>query len=477
MPATEPRFPLRDRFWAAMQVFAARTPTQRAAAVSRFPFSAWGGSAGSSYNQRGGWGYGYRLPGSNVDYQKEVGPPWLNGPVALCLNWISRNLPEPEFQVYTTQQTSSGPLDKPNPNHPLVSLLRDPNPDYGGDALLAATAADWFMTGNAYWVKARNGLGQLQLYWVPSWQLFPRWAADGSNFIGDYLYRMGGGNAELAIPQEAVVHFRFGLDFANYRFGVGAVRPILREIYSDNEASTFTAAILHNYGMPGVMISPLDDGATIGDEGAEALHSLWETNYTGDGRGKPFVASGRIAVTPLGFSPEQLALKDLPNRAEDRICAAFGLSAMLIGLTSGAAHKTYANYGEARKAGYHECLIPVTKFLGRTLDHQLLPDLGDSARERCRWDFSAVPALAEDENEKAKRTCLYFTSGVWKRSEAREASGKASQPEDDIYVQDIQVQQAADTQKALGSGDDDAGDNGKNGAGSNGKKAKSGAGA
>lgn len=374
------------------------------------------------------------LPGTgSYDMNREVGDPSLNGAVSIGLEWINRQFPEPEFQVVSQPLRARGGVKKETvkDDHPLTRLLQSPNAFYDGDALWSWTVVSYLMGGNAYWYVARGsgGAGEpLELWPLPYWQIAPRWKDDGSQFIGWYDYWCDGAVTE--IPAENIVHFAHRMSPITRR-GMSPIYPVLRSVGADNEADTFTFALLKNMGIPGVLITPKDPKVTVRDPDRQIIKQNWEEDFTGHNRGKAMVASVAVDALKLAFTPEEMALDKIRNVPEDRICAALGLSAMVLGLTSGAQAKTYANYEEANRAAYRDCIFPLQKRLARTLDRQLLPYLGDVRKERCRWCYDDVQGLQEGVDAQHIRVREDYKAGLIMRNEARAELGLPPVAEDE----------------------------------------------
>ena len=84
--------------------------------------------------------------------------------------------------------------------HPLTERMRRPNPYIGDVHLIQATALSYLVSGNAYWLKARNGRGVPgEFWWVPHWTVRPKWPDDGSAFVTHYEYRPGGNRSGMPI--------------------------------------------------------------------------------------------------------------------------------------------------------------------------------------------------------------------------------------------------------------------------------------
>lgn len=395
--------------------------------ISRFKASLknlmrWSGAGGGSWSGS--------LPGSSYDVVSEAGDLRMNGAVAICLGWIAQNFPEPELQVVRGWRDG---VPEPVFGHLLTELIRAPNPHYDGDALLAATAAEYAAHGNAYWVKCRDAAGVVrELWWVPNWMIRPCWPADGSAFISHYVYRVDG--REVALPPRDVVHFRFGVDPLNPRVGISPLRPVLREVVSDNQASIYTAALLRNMGIPSVLITGADGASQLTRDDKEALEMQLAALFRGEGAGRALIPDARLRVEKLTLTPDELALEKITMRPEARICGALRLPAQVVGLSVGERTRTFRNYETARRAAYEDCLMPLWRRVAATLDRFLLPELGDPRREKTVWDTTRIAALREDATETYRRNSLAVAGGWMKVSEARARAGLSEDPGQDIYL-------------------------------------------
>lgn len=373
------------------------------------------------------------LPGADYDYERQAGDFWRNSAVASCLRVLRANFPEPLLEVRRKSGKGKGSVI---PKHPLVTLLENPNPAYDRYCLWASFVTSAVCDGNAYLLKVRSAAGiPVQLWWIPPWMLEPRWATNGSQFIGWYEYYVNG-KTFIVHPQD-VIHYRHGgLDPRNIRKGMSELKAAgARVVCSLNEVDGFTASILRNMGIPGVVISPKAGALTA--EQARIAKMLWRERFTGEGRGEPFFANLGMDVTPIGMTPEQMALNSIPARLEDQASALTGVNAMIAGLSSGALHKTYANMGEAKAGLYDELIIPMQKAVASVLTHQLLDDIGigDRASQVVGWDYSGIPCLEEDRQALWLMLGVAFQTNKWiKRSEARDLAGLEWDEDDEIYA-------------------------------------------
>lgn len=377
------------------------------------------------------------LPRSAYDYRREVGDGTGSATVMAPLHWIMRSFPEAPPALYW-RDPSTG-LEEQIYDHPMLRLLRRPNRHFSGPVLWMATVGDWFVDGNAYWAKVRDVGGRVrELWWVPSWMVEPR--GDETELVTAYEYRPGGGRTVPLRPDD-VIHFRFGLDPDDPRRGRSPLRSVLREVFTDDEAATFTAAMLRNMGVPGLIIAP-DGDFVVSGEDAEATREYVRAMFTGDHRGEALVMRGPTKVQQFGFSPEQLTLKDLRRIPEERVSAVIGVPAIVAGLGAGLDRSTFANYAEAREAAYEQAIIPTQALLAEELWFQLLPEFV-AETELWQWrvgfDLNLVRVLQEDRLNLAKRLDLGVRGGWARVSEARRAAGLPVDPMDEVYLRQLNV--------------------------------------
>lgn len=376
----------------------------------------------------------FRIPfGWSYDYLSEVGDPMDSSLVAAVLGWIGRTFPEaPPMLERLDLETG---IDEKVVDHPLLRLLQKPNDYYTGPELWMATVVDWAANGDGYWIVIPAASGDpVQLWWAPSWTMNP--VGDPKTYISYYEYTVNGETTNL--DPKYVVHFRYGLDPENDRKGVSQLRSLLREIFTDNEAAAFTAAILRNMGVPGILVSPDAPGQTIDEKEAKQTKRDLTENFTGSRRGEPIVVTGSTKVQQFGFSPDQLNLTALRRVPEERVSAVTGIPAIVVGFGAGLERSTFTNMGEARVAAYEAALIPMQRILAEKIRFDLLPlYVGlDPFDWRFAFDLTRVRVFQEDLYKLAQRMDLGVRGGWIMVSEARRAVGLpvAADGSDDVYL-------------------------------------------
>ncbi|HWP38935.1 MAG TPA: phage portal protein [Gemmatimonadales bacterium] len=344
---------------------------------------------------------------------------------------VERRLPE------RGEEVMGPPVWQQDPEHPLAILLDQPNPFYDGDVLWQATVLSYVPNGNAYWRKVRNGFDEVvELWYLPHWLVRPRYPTDGSSYIDYYEYRSGPGEPER-IPVRDIVHFRFGLDPRDTRLGLSPLGTLLREVFTDDEAAIFSAAILHKMGIPGLVISPKDKTSRPSVQDVEELTKyLSGGEFRGTQRGATLVLGTPTDVVQFGFDPNKLMLGSLRDISEERVCAALGLPAAVVGFGSGMqSTKVGATMRELVKMSWVGCLSPIQQSLAKQLSRQLLPDFVSQRRRfRIRFDTSEVEGFHEDENQVAERVARLVTAGILRVDRAQAMLGLEVDKTQQIYL-------------------------------------------
>jgi HK97 family phage portal protein len=377
------------------------------------------GSGSGAQIQVGGFGaYGSLsrlLPGTQTDYARLAGAPWLNGVVLSGINWLSRTWDEAPQVVF---RLGADGKDEQVPKHPATPILTQPNSHDDPSTLWFGVLLSLVAAGTGYLYKERNGYKRvIGLQYIPHFMIEPFWPKNGSEHISGFCYRTDG--QEILLPREDVALLKWGRDPMNTRKGLSPLAAELRSIYSDNEIVSFHAAILKNMGVPGVVISPKDVQATISAENAEILKLQWADRFMGDNRGMPFAPSAAVDVQKITLTPEELALEKMARLTIPRICGAMGIDPMVLGLPSDT--KTYSNYAEAREAVYETLVIPLQGRVDQQLTMQLMPEMvGAREGDRFGRNYSNVRCLQPDMDKLYARLTA-AVGGAWlSPNEARE---------------------------------------------------------
>ncbi|HEY6568603.1 MAG TPA: phage portal protein [Actinomycetota bacterium] len=384
-------------------------------------------------------GWGVYLSRTRIDYRNEIGDPSTNSIIGAVVGWIARNFPEAPVRIVLESDPERKPIVRSlNGPGAMLRLLERPNPYYSGVLQWNATIVD-YMLGNAYWIKQRASASNrrvIALWWVPDALMEPKWPDnDPSVFISHYEYMVDG--VPIIVPVDDVVHFRNGIDPANPRKGLSRLGSLFREIFTDDESANFTASLLRNLGVPGVILAP-SNTAPGGKVDADTIKSKYNEAFGGDNRGAVMVMTGPTEAKVLSWSPEQMNLKELRRIPEERVSAVLGVPAGVAGLGAGLDRNTFSNYGEANKAAINQGVVPLHRLIAAELEVQLLPEFADteSTPYDVFFDITVIAAMQEALDAIWKRNQEAATKGLVTRADFKRAVGLkvAADGSDDVYI-------------------------------------------
>ncbi|MDG9703804.1 phage portal protein [Streptomyces sp. DH37] len=371
--------------------------------------------------------------------------------VYACIMEKATSLPEAPLRVY-------GPdgLGEPRENHPLRELITNPNPMLTEFELFELTVIHMDLAGIAFWEIIRDQAGRP----VQLWPLRP----DLVRFIRQrngrtrYGYLLGGSIVDLGTD---VLAFRYP-NPVDPLVGQAPLRPALRAVALDNEATDFVKHLLQNRAVPGVVITTQ---RKVDQEVSDRLATKWKQKFGGSKRGEPAVLQAGMDVKVLGLDLNSLEFPDLRTISEARICSAFGVPPILVGAKVGLDRSTFANYKEARTSFWEETILPLQRRIGDVITARLLPEVLDAQfamprKVTVRWDRSQVLALKESEQAIWERANNALRSGAITVNEFRKIVGLPPDPGADVYLRPAGVTPTLADGTPTGGGEPAAGTDG-----------------
>ena len=365
------------------------------------------------------------LPGSNRDWSTVAGDLMMNSVVASSIDWYARNFHQCRPVILAQVESETEEVD----DHPLLALLKRPSYGVASSTFWMWLNTDYKLFGNAYVRKVRAGGTVVALQYLPQDMVSPQ--GDGKASLTHYTYRPDG--REFIIAIEDMIHWRYGRDPLDIRLGRSPLQSALREIATDNAASTAAYGLLRNGAMPSIVIGPdgKDTGIGMSPEEARGLKRQIRNDFTGDNAGGVAVLSEGFKLERVSLTPSELALDSVRTLPEERICAVMGVNPMVLGLGSGLERSTYSNFERAQQAAWEDGMIPLVRSLAETLTEALLPDFTDDDSLRVDFDLSEVRALQDDMTTESARAIALFTGGLANRAEAKRIAGLQPEEGDD----------------------------------------------
>ncbi|HWQ32555.1 MAG TPA: phage portal protein [Blastocatellia bacterium] len=373
---------------------------------------------------------------------------------------------QPVIQRYATGEW------QPDPRHPALAALRNPNPAQTWADFLASLIVDEDIWGRWYIEKIRSrtgalvglrpldvrgvvGIGQngrmtgfdplgfewnLPLSQVESWQ------------VSEY-------GTVRNLRREDVIASMF-FDERSAMSGLSPVYVALAAVGLDQSLTRYVDSYTRNGGPSGLLKVK---NRKLNKEQAEDLQERWQNRYRqgGTNEGGVAVLDEDADYQQIGGHLESLASDSLKQHEQAAICAALGVPGQIIEAFYAIRWGNQRGGQESAQQKFWEnTLSPTLSRYRQLLDKFFLSEYeGERAgiAYRVFYDLSSVKALQEDVDKVAARSRADFTAGIISLNEARAARGlKPVEGGDEIaaLVRQEQARVALEQQKTgQGKGD------------------------
>ena len=309
-------------------------------------------------------------------------------------------------------------------DHPLMELLHYPNPTMAMTwrELAISIMEGLICVGSAYLLpKSMRELEYLD------W----RYVIPPNRAQMYYQYRNPWTDNIAKFGLRDIIHLRWqrGPDGIN---GIGPLRAsALKEITTDATAQEYTDTILRRLGVPGVIVTPADEGEQFGQQAADQMMRAIDSSYVGGNRGRSAVMNRRLKFTELAGALQKADLRALRWVPEERICTSCGVPPALLNIGTGSEQSRVGATVEQLLRQYWTGTVQPTMYLiAEQLTTQLMPRYvgGRAVREYfLKPDFSQSTVLSDLRAEMRKRqleAAVYgYKNGLMGFEEAREEAG------------------------------------------------------
>jgi len=346
-----------------------------------------------------------------------------------CCRTIASAFCEPPYEAAVTLRTEHGAERKVLASHPLLEVLNRPNEFYSRDDARKYVILRLILTGRAYLWKWRKRSGDIAELWpIPS-----SWVREipgtGNRLIDSYAVSQLGGGFQVVKFEDMV---RLSLvDPSTMMDCVSPLQAAQHDYQLDMERENYLVEMLTNLHVFGIKVKTQRQLARSEKDELRAAFS------DRGGVGK----RGNVAIVDPGFDFELMEpLKDmdwpgLTSLAEARICAAFGVPAIIAGARIGIENGSqYSNYSTARRSFYVETMQPLWTAVGSAFTHQIA-SVENEPQLSLGFDTSQLAELQEDLETRSQRARDNFKAGLVTRNEARAIVGLRAVPGGDVYCQ------------------------------------------
>ena len=278
--------------------------------------------------------------------------------------------------------------------HPLLDLLRRPNPLQSGRDLFENIVSVLLVAGNAYieistldqTPRELISLRPDRVQVIAGANGWPEW----------YQYSVSGTSVRL--PCESVLHIRLFNPLDDH-YGQSPLEAAARSIDTHNAASAWNKAMLDNAARPsGALVFAASEGRLTSEQ-FERIRSELEATYQGAANaGRPMVLEGGLDWKQMGYSPSDMQFIETKNASAREIALAFGVPPMLLGIPG---DNTFANYAEANRTFWRQTVVPHVGRVTEAITNFVGPRFGKNLR--LGFDLDQVEALAPDRDALWKR--------------------------------------------------------------------------
>ena len=343
-------------------------------------------------------------------YDNYANEGYLGNPVVhACIDYVAKSIAGVAWQVKTASGTDNeSTIDQ----HPLLDLLRRPNPLQGRSRFMTDVVSYWLLSGNSYILRV--GPDDLrrppqELYTLRPDLVTPvRGATLG--VMSKYEYRPVSGQMIDFTPEE-ICHLDYWhpLDCST---GPSPQRAGAWAVDQNNESRKWNTGLLQNGArLSGIVTAE----GELSDTSYERLEAALKDKFTGPGKsGRLMLAAGAMDFKEMGTSPKDMDWLEGQRQSAREICIVNAVPPELIG---DATNKTYSNYQEARKAFYEDTVLPLLDYMRDEFNNWLVPLYGGGLY--LDYNSDDIEALQEDRDKFHVRVRANYQAGILTRNEAR----------------------------------------------------------
>ncbi|MEM6415000.1 MAG: phage portal protein [Pseudomonadota bacterium] len=282
---------------------------------------------------------------------------------------------------------------QPFTHHPILSLIKRPNPFEAGASFLESVYGFIQTAGNAYIEAVLLDGTVRELYALRPDRIKAHPGRDGWPDVYEYAV----GTSKTVFRRDAngflpILHLKLFHPTNDY-YGLSPLEAASAPVDLHNAAIAWNKALLDNAARPsGALVYKGPDGAeSLSQDQFDRLKSELSDAYSGTtNAGKPLVLDGGLDWKSMSLTPADMDFQEAKNAAAREIALAFGVPPQLLGIPG---DNTYSNYKEANLAFWKQTVLPLVKKTTAALSAWLEP-FADGASITC--DTANIDALSAE---------------------------------------------------------------------------------
>ncbi len=312
-----------------------------------------------------------------------------------CVSLISRACAGMNWELYKS--------DREVEEHPLLDLLKNPNPMQSKSAFFESLVAYFQIAGNSYVEAVRSNPK------APPMELWPL-RPDKMRIIPGTLglpaaFEFKGASASKLYPVDQitgdsnVMHMKTFHPTDNW-YGMSPIEAAVYSIDQHNESGRWNLSLLQNMGTPsGALVVKQDANNPSGvlpDPQFKNLQEQIANKVAGSkNAGRVMLLEGGLDWRQMGFNAKDMDWMEGRKMAARDVALAFGIPPIILNIPG---DSTFANYKEARLSLYEDTIIPLMDMLKDELNHWLVPMFGEDLY--LEYDKDSIEALDVKRSEK-----------------------------------------------------------------------------
>jgi HK97 family phage portal protein len=303
----------------------------------------------------------------------------------MAVNEVSRGAASVPFALFERKGVERERLA----DHPILRLLKRPNPLQSGHELFEAVYGYLLIAGNSYLeAVGPESKPPRELYSLRPDRM--KVIAGPKGLPLGYRFEVEGRAREWRVDplsgRAGVLHLKTFNPLDDW-YGLSPIEACAFSIDQHNEAGKWNQALLQNGARPsGALVFE----GELSDEQWAHLRDEFAEKYEGaKNAGRPLLLEGGLKWEAMGHSPKDMDFINAKHTAARDIAIAFGVPPQLLGIPG---DNTYSNFREARLALWENTIAPLVAHVAEELNNWLAPAFGQGLE--LAPDLDEIPALA-----------------------------------------------------------------------------------
>lgn len=281
------------------------------------------------------------------------------------------------------------------PEHPLMQLIKRPNPNDSFSFLMLQIASYLVMSGNCFIERVSLSTGPNVGIPKELYVLRPDRMAilvdEKSGAITGYKYTIGGRDVKWEVNPDGscdILHIKLFHPLDDW-YGAAITETARYEIDTSNAETEWNKKLLDNECRPGMIFRYKGN---LGDQQFDRLEKQLNDKFSGSkNAGKNLILEGEDMpdAKPYGFSPTEMDFLEGGREKARRIALAYGVPPMMLGIPG---DNTYSNYKEARQALWEDTIFFYLGLIKDELNNWMLKT--DTEKYILNYCLDEIPALA-----------------------------------------------------------------------------------